>query len=117
MLARARAGDHAGALAILRELTTLARSTYVSPYDLALCHVGLKDTGAALNYLEDGYRERVMRIISIGDPELDHLRSEPRFIELTRKLRLPAPGSSRDWTRGSDEATAHFESALAIQTR
>ena len=86
---RARAGDRSGAAAILSELTTLARSSYVSPYDLALCYAGLGEADAALNHLEQAYRERVMRIISLGDPELDGLRLEPRFTSLVERLRLP----------------------------
>jgi hypothetical protein len=31
-----------------------------------------------------------MRIISIGDPEFDAVRRAARFVELTRKLHLPA---------------------------
>ena len=50
---------------------TRARSSYVSPYNIALCHAGLGSRGAALDHLEHAYRERVMRIISIRDPELD----------------------------------------------
>lgn len=88
--ARARGGDAAGARAILAELTERARTSYVSPYDLAICHTGLGNTEAALDHLEHAYRERVMRIISLGDPELDALRQEPRFVALARQLRLPA---------------------------
>ena len=88
--ARARAGDRSGAAAILSEMTALARSSYVSPYDLALCHAGLGHAEAALDHLEHAYKERVMRIISIGDPELDGLRLEPRFASLVERLRLPS---------------------------
>jgi serine/threonine-protein kinase len=87
--ARARAGDRSGAEAILNEMTALAQRSYVSPYDLALCYAGLGDASAALDQLEHAYRQRVMRIISIGDPELDGLRLEPRFASLVERLRLP----------------------------
>jgi len=88
--ARARTGDTAGAQAILAELSERARASYVSPYDFAVAHAGLGNTEAALRYLEHAYRDRVMRIISLGDPEFDGLRSEPRFVALARQLRLPA---------------------------
>jgi hypothetical protein len=87
--ARARAGDRSGAEAILNEMTALAQRSYVSPYDVALCYAGLGDASAALDQLEHAYRQRVMRIISIGDPELDGLRLEPRFASLVERLRLP----------------------------
>lgn len=87
--ARARVGDRQGAEAILQELMDRARSAYLSPYDLALCFAGLKDYHSALNYLEHAYQERVMRVISIGDPEFDDLRSEPRFTALVKQLQIP----------------------------
>jgi DNA-binding winged helix-turn-helix (wHTH) protein/tetratricopeptide (TPR) repeat protein len=88
--ARARSGDRSGAEEILAELTSLEEHAYVSPYDLALCAAGLGEFDAALDYLERAYRDRVMRIISIGDPEFDGMRRATRFVELTRKLHLPA---------------------------
>ncbi len=87
--ARARAGDKRGAEAILTEMTLMTQARYLSPYDLALCHAGLGHTNAALDHLELAYTEHVMRIVAIGDPELDTLRSEPRFISLLERLRLP----------------------------
>jgi TolB-like protein/Flp pilus assembly protein TadD len=88
--ARAFSGDRSGAETILVGLHSLAEHAYVSPYDLAVCAAGLQDFDAALEHLEQAYRGRVMRVISIGDPEFDGLRGEPRFVELTRKLRLPS---------------------------
>jgi TolB-like protein/DNA-binding winged helix-turn-helix (wHTH) protein/Tfp pilus assembly protein PilF len=87
--ARARAGDQTSAETILNELIMLAKSSYVSPYDLALCYAGLGYGGAALDHLEQAYTERVMRIVAIGDPELDGLRSDPRFGTLLERLCLP----------------------------
>jgi predicted Zn-dependent protease len=99
--ARARSGDRSGAEAMRADLTLRAERAYVSPYDLALCAAGLEDNGAALDHLERAYQDRVMRIISIGDPEFDGLRREPRFMELARKLRLPPLGPSRDLDTGN----------------
>ena len=87
---RARAGDRSGAETILREMTSLAEGSYVSPYDLALCCAGLEHIQEALDYLERAYQERVMRIIAIGDPEFDGLRQEPRFVALVERLGLPS---------------------------
>ena len=87
--ARGRVGDRQGAEVILNELLDRAHSTYVSPFDIALCFAGLEENNAALNYLEQAYQERVMRVIAIGDPELDDLRSEPRFASLVHQLRIP----------------------------
>jgi TolB-like protein/Flp pilus assembly protein TadD len=89
--ARARAGDRAGAEDILNEMTASAQSSYVSPFDLAIVHAGLGNAQAALDYLEQAFTERVMRIVAIGDPELDGLRAEPGFTVLFERLRLPPP--------------------------
>ena len=66
-----------------------ARSSYISPFDLALCFAGLRDTKSVLKYLEQAYLERVMRVISIGDPELDDVRFDSRFVLLVQKLGIP----------------------------
>ena len=107
--ARARAGDRSGAEAMLADLTSLAERAYVSPYDLSLCAAGLQDCSAALNHLELAYQDSVMRVISIGDPEFDGLRRKPRFMDLARKLRLPARTFSRSGHPSLNEATAHSE--------
>jgi hypothetical protein len=66
----------------MSELTALAQRCYVSLYDLAVCCAGIGEADAALNHLEDAYQQRVMRVISIGDPEFDMLRGEPRFVSV-----------------------------------
>jgi hypothetical protein len=50
---------------------------YVSPYE------------SALDYLEQAFTQRIMRIVAIGDPEFDDLRGKPRFTRLVDRLRLP----------------------------
>ena len=89
--ALARAGDRSGAERILSDLTALAEGSWVSPYDLALCYVGIGDLESALDSLEEAYGARVMRIISIGDPELEALYPETRFASLIQQLDLPSP--------------------------
>jgi hypothetical protein len=78
-----------GAETILADLTSHAEGAYVSPYDLSLCAAGLEDWDTALDHLERAYQDRVMRVISIGDPEFDGLCGESRFMKLARRLRLP----------------------------
>ncbi|MBZ5622718.1 MAG: hypothetical protein LAQ69_28890 [Acidobacteriia bacterium] len=86
--ARARAGDRAGAESILQDLIDRARLHYVSAYDIALCFAGVGHRKAALDHLEHAYEERLMRVISMGDPEFDDLRTEPRFVSVAQRLRL-----------------------------
>jgi tetratricopeptide (TPR) repeat protein len=87
--ALAHAGDRARAESVLTKLLRKSRSGYVSPYDLALCMVGLGRHESALDYLDQADRERVMRLCGLGDPEFDSLRYEPRYIKLIQRLRLP----------------------------
>jgi hypothetical protein len=66
-----------------------ARRDYVSPYDLAVAFAGVGDHECALDQLEQAFAQRVMRIVAIGDPEFDDLRSKPPFVRLVDRLRLP----------------------------
>ena len=88
--ARARAGDHTGALRLLSELTERARQEYVSPYDLAIAFTGIGDHHSALDCLEQAFDQRVMRIVMLGDPEFDGLRAQPRYRRLIDRLGLPS---------------------------
>ena len=74
----------------LRTLQALSAQRYISSYDLAMIQVGLGDRDAALNLLEQGYRERThwMALLQV-DPRLDPLRSDPRFARLLEAMRFP----------------------------
>jgi Flp pilus assembly protein TadD len=87
--AYARAGDCAAATRLLSGLVDRARHDYVSPYDLAVACSGIGDRGAAVDYLEQAVDQRVMRVLGVGDPEFDDLRSDPRLVRLIDRLRLP----------------------------
>ena len=47
-------------------------------------------TPSALDHLEQAFAQRDMRIVNLGDPEFDGLRTEPRYRRLLDRLRLPA---------------------------
>jgi TolB-like protein len=67
---------------------TANRQRYVQAYCLAVVNLGLGDHNEAINWLEEGYRERDgfgMGIIRI-DPLLDPLRGDPRFEALAAKV-------------------------------
>jgi DNA-binding winged helix-turn-helix (wHTH) protein/Flp pilus assembly protein TadD len=87
--AHARAGDRTAATRLLSRLVDRAQHDYVSPYDLAVAFSGIGDRASALEYLERAVDQRVTRILGVGDPEFDDLRSDPRFTRLTERLRLP----------------------------
>jgi hypothetical protein len=65
-------------------------TSHAARVDLAICFAGLGDKASALAHLGRAFNERVMRVIAIGDPEFDELRSDSRFRRLVEQLRLPA---------------------------
>jgi TolB-like protein/Flp pilus assembly protein TadD/predicted Ser/Thr protein kinase len=84
-----RLGRRSEAEQILKELTQRSERGYVPAYSIATVYVGLGRKEQALNLLEKGYADRSSSMMWIkADPELDPLRSEPRFVALLRKVGL-----------------------------
>ena len=82
-------GNAAEARRLLAELEKTAATRYVAPYLLAVVHNALGETGPALTLLEEAYRTRDWRMtFLLVDPRWNNLRSEPRFIELMRKMKF-----------------------------
>ena len=87
--AQARVGNRPEAEKILARLSEMARRQYVSPFYIAVVYTGLGDNNLALNWLEKAYEDRSNGLIFIKvDPELDPLRTLPRFKELQRRMGL-----------------------------
>jgi len=83
------AGDVAKARAVLKELKSLSSQRYVPPTNVAvLCYaVGEKDEAFA--WLEKAYQDRDMRLCRLKvDPRWDSMRSDPRFIEILKRIGL-----------------------------
>jgi TolB-like protein len=84
------AGRRDEALETLAELEQRARLRRVSSVYLARVYAGLGDKDRALELLYQGYAEHSDHLLAIGiDPIFDGLRSEPRFVELIRRVGLP----------------------------
>lgn len=82
-------GRRQEALAILDELQQLSKQRYVSPFHLAMIHIGLGDKDAALEWLNTALNERSERLIWIGvDPRFDVLRSDIRFKDIVSRIGL-----------------------------
>lgn len=87
--AYAQAGDRANARKILDQLQGQSRNTYIPPYFFATLYAALGDNTEAMNALEKAYAERDLYLASIkSDPALDPLRSDTRFQDLERRLKL-----------------------------
>jgi Tfp pilus assembly protein PilF len=84
-----RLGGSVEAQGELKELLAAARTKFVSPYFLATAYAGMGDKDKAFEWLETAYRERSdwMTYLKV-DPELDSLRSHPRFQDLLRRVGL-----------------------------
>ena len=90
----ALAGDTAKARAILTDLQSRSRTSYVAPTSLAIILVALHDNDHALDQLETAARVRDFELITLaGDKTLEPLHGEPRFRELMRTIRLPEPST------------------------
>jgi serine/threonine-protein kinase len=80
-------GRKSEAQAILEKLKTTKE--YVSPAELAVLYVGLGDKEGAIASLEKAYvaHDLQMQYLKV-DPHYDSLRSDPRFVELIKKVGL-----------------------------
>lgn len=66
---------------------------YVSPYNIALLHLGLGDKKRALDSLQNAAEDHsewfaYMKV----DPRLKPLHDDPRYTELSKRLKLGPPG-------------------------
>jgi tetratricopeptide (TPR) repeat protein len=82
------AGRRDAAGRILNELLESSKRRYVSPFDMAKIYAGLGEKGQALDCLEKASREDSLLDLQV-DPDLDPLRSEPRFRDMVRRLNFP----------------------------
>jgi tetratricopeptide (TPR) repeat protein len=83
------AGQREKALEILEELEDLSKRTYVPPYSIALIYAALGETSDTFEWLEKAYaaENEWLNWLKVA-PEVDSLRSDPRFTELLKKLDL-----------------------------
>jgi len=88
--AYAKAGNKAEAEKLLAVLTLQSKTQYVSPYYFAIVYVGLGENEKAMDWLDKAFADRSNGLVFMKvEPELDNLRSNPRFTALQQRLRLP----------------------------
>src|SRR4030088_347650 len=88
--AYARAGNKLEAEKLLKQLERNAKTKYVSPYYFAVVYLGLGDDAQAMNWLEKAFADRSNGLVFMRvEPELDHLRPNPRFLALQQRLKFP----------------------------
>jgi TolB-like protein/Tfp pilus assembly protein PilF len=87
----AASGRRAEARGIADQLIDLRNRRYVSAYSVAAVYSGLDEKDRAFEWLRKALEERSWSLALAGvDPDMDPLRSDPRFSELLRKLGLAA---------------------------
>jgi lipopolysaccharide biosynthesis regulator YciM len=82
-------GKTDAARAVYQQLRTRSEQAYVPSYDIALVCTGLGWHDQALEYLARARLERSgwMTYLNV-DPRLDPLRSDTRFVDMLRRMRL-----------------------------
>jgi TolB-like protein/DNA-binding winged helix-turn-helix (wHTH) protein/Tfp pilus assembly protein PilF len=82
-------GNRSDAEKVLAQLMEQSKKQYVSPFYVAIVYAGLAENDKAVDWLEKAFKDRSNAIIfSKVDPQLDTLRSTPRFQSLLRRLAL-----------------------------
>jgi TolB-like protein/DNA-binding winged helix-turn-helix (wHTH) protein/Flp pilus assembly protein TadD len=85
-----RAGKRQDALTLLRRLKEVSTRSYLDPYNVALLYDGLGDIDHAMEWLERAYRERSTSLYCVKvEVWSDRLRSDPRFLDLLRRMNFP----------------------------
>jgi TolB-like protein/DNA-binding winged helix-turn-helix (wHTH) protein/Tfp pilus assembly protein PilF len=83
-------GRRTEARQLLHDLTRLSQEHYDVADDIASVHAGLGDKKQAFWWLEKAYQERSGSMILLNvAPVFDPLRSDPRFVDLVRRVGLP----------------------------
>ncbi|HET9786375.1 MAG TPA: hypothetical protein VFP47_04540, partial [Pyrinomonadaceae bacterium] len=87
--AYAVAGKPQEARQILAELKELSDKTYISPYYPAMIHAGLGEKDQAIEFLEKLYQDHdeFLSTLKVDEP-FDGLHSDPRFVDLLRRINL-----------------------------
>jgi TolB-like protein/Tfp pilus assembly protein PilF len=92
MLAHAYAlvGKKSESEKILNQLREMSAKRPVPPYNVAIIYVGLGDKDQVFAWLERAYADRSFYLTWLKyDPQLDSVRSDPRFADLMRRVGLP----------------------------
>ena len=87
--ALAKAGKEAEARSVLNGLLKSSADDDISSYAIALIYNGLGQHDETLAWLDKAYAQRTPGLVFLKvEPKWDNLRSDPRFQDLLRRLRL-----------------------------
>jgi TolB-like protein/thioredoxin-like negative regulator of GroEL len=89
--AYAVSGQTKDALKTLTELNTRSQQTYVQPAWVAVIHVAMGDTDQAFGWLEKAFADQSTSLVLLKvDPAFDPVRKDLRFVDLVKRVGLPA---------------------------
>jgi tetratricopeptide (TPR) repeat protein len=89
----AKAGLRAEALSVRTRLIELSKEKYVSPFDIAMIHVGHQETDEAFSWLQKALEQRCLWLGYLNvQPQFDSLRQDYRFNELLGGVGLAQAG-------------------------
>jgi TolB-like protein/Tfp pilus assembly protein PilF len=89
-LALAKSGQRDEAIKLLNQLKLESAERYVPSYAIAIIYIGLNQKDEAFAWLEKDVAEHsAFAVYYAVAPELDELRSEPRFKAMLKQLNLP----------------------------
>ena len=88
--AYAISGNQDEAQKLLARLINQSHRQYVSPYYIAIVYLGLGKNDLAMTWLEKALADHSNGLVFAKvEPELDPLRSDPRFIAIENNLHFP----------------------------
>ena len=74
----------------LEELNERAKQRWTSAFTRAIVHVGLGQKDRAFEWLDNAYQERDSWLVYVKPwPPFDSIRSDPRYLDLLRRVGLP----------------------------
>lgn len=87
--AYAASGRRKEALRIIEQLKEQSKTTYISPFHIGAIYNGLGDKDLAFEWFEKAFKDGSGLIVYLKvEPEFDGLRTDPRYIDLMRRVGL-----------------------------
>ncbi len=87
--AQSKLGKHDEAQALLDKLLKRSAERFVPPGHIAQTYNGLGETEKALDWLEQAFEQHDPKMVFLKvDPKWNNLRSEPRFIDLMKRMKF-----------------------------
>lgn len=84
-----KSGRRVDAMKVLAQLDQLRGQKYVAPHFFAVVYAGLGEKDLAFKWLNEAVENRDPNVVNLNvDLELESLRADPRFVELTRRVGL-----------------------------